>query len=102
MYFIVYLKALRKNVVLPATWIHEIGSHFEKFMNKSINSSQWFLCYYTTNSERFIDGCPDKDFGPDFSTDVIIETNDDESFDGCFHGKLKQFKREYLDLNFKH
>lgn len=101
MYFVVYLKALRKNVVLPTAWIHEIGIYFEKFMNKSINSSQWFLCYYTTNNEAFNDGCPDKDFQPDFRSAVITETNDDESFDGCFYGKLKQFKCEYFNLNFR-
>lgn len=96
MYFVVYLKSLKKNVVLPATWICDIGNHFEKFMNRSINSSQWFLCYYTTNNAAFVDGCPKKDFSPDFDSPVIGEINANDSFDGCFYGKLKQFIRKNL------
>lgn len=95
MYFVVYLKPLKKNVVLPATWIHDIGNHFEKFMNRSINTSQWFLCYYTTKNDAFDNGCPKKDFAPDFDSDIITEINANESFDGCFLGKLKQFRRKY-------
>lgn len=95
MYFVAYLKTLKKNVVLPANWIHEIGDHFEKFMNRSINTSQWFLCYYTTNSDAFVDGCPNKDFEPDFDADILTEINASEPFDGCFLGRLKQFRRKY-------
>lgn len=95
MYFVVYLSALKKNVVLPVSWIHGIENHFEKFMNKSINSSQRFLCYYTTNDDAFVDGSPNEDYQPDFNSAVINEANADETFDGCFYGKLKQFKREY-------
>lgn len=79
MFFVVYLKALKRNVVLPATWIHEIGSHFEKFMNRSINSSQWYLCYYTTNNNAFVNGRPNDEFLPDFDSDIITEINANES-----------------------
>lgn len=100
MYFVVYLPALKKNVILPDTWIHDIQNHFEKFVNKSINSSQLYLCYYTTNNAAFVDTCPDKDFQPDFDSNIITEMNDDE-FDGCFLGKLKQYKREYIHFNLR-
>lgn len=95
MYFVVYLQTLKKNVVLPAAWIQGIGDHFEKFMNRSINTSQLFLCYYTTNNDAFVNGCPNKDFVPDFDSDIITEINANQPFDGCFFGKLKQFKRKY-------
>lgn len=101
MYFIVFLQALRKNVILPASWIYEVEDHFEKFMNKSINSTQWFLCYYTDKNSAFINGCPDEKFEPDFDKNIINKINPGESFDGCFLGRLTQFKRKYIhfDIN---
>lgn len=92
MYFVVYLKTLGKNVVLPAKWIHNIDEYVEKFINNSLNSNQWFLCYYTTNGAAYIDGCPNIDFEPDFQLEIICEVNAQISFDGCFMGKLKKYK----------
>lgn len=94
MFFIVYLPPLRKNVVIPANWIFDIGVHLEKFINNGLNSNQWFLCYYTTNPEAFTDNHPDKDFNPDFTLDLITEVNADEQFDGVFFGLLVRFKRK--------
>lgn len=91
MYFVVYIIKLNKHVVVPATWIKGIAKQFEKFVNSSLNRSQKFLCYYTTNEAAFIDGCPDKNFNVDFSS-MINEINQDGTFDGCFIVKLKQYK----------
>lgn len=93
MFFVVFLPVLKRNVVLPAAWIEKIDDHLEKFMNYSVNSSQSFRCYYTTNELAFDnEGRPKEDISPDFSLDLItkIELNDD--FDGCFTGKIKKFK----------
>lgn len=90
-YFIVYLRQLKKYVVLPASWIKGIENHFEKFVNNSLNSSQQFLCYYTSNQAAFVDDCPDHNFEPDFDSGMIADTNVAQSFDGCFFGKLKHY-----------
>lgn len=82
---------LKKNVILPSTWINEIDKHFEKFVNNSLNCSQKFVCYYTTNDAAFVDGRPKCEFKPDFSVDLVTEINPDGSFDGCFFGKLQHF-----------
>lgn len=97
MYFVVYLSTLKRNVILPAEWIQNVEDHFEKFMNCSINSTQRFLCYYTTKDEAFIDGKPNKDYMPDFDLAILQEVNSNESFEGCFHGKLKKFKGKFLN-----
>lgn len=96
MYFVAYLKALHRNVVLPANWINNIDEHFEKFVNNSINSNQSFLCYFTNNEAAFIDGHPKKDFAANFGLPMVKQTNADGSFEGCFLGKLKKFKSKYL------
>lgn len=93
MYFVVYVQKLNQHVVVPYTWIKGIGKQLEKFINLSLNRTQKFLCFYTTNETAFIDGCPDKYYEPDF-TKMVDNTNPDGSFDGCFIVKLKQFKSE--------
>lgn len=93
MYFVVYLRSLKRNVVLPATWIKNVENHFEKFINLSINRSQWFLCYYTNDDAAFIDGKPDEKFKANFKL-PMIQIDTDGPFNGCFLGKLKHFNGE--------
>lgn len=94
MYFVVRLEILKKNVVLPSAWINEIDKHFEKFVNKSLNCSQKFVCYYTTNETAFDNGRPKCEIMPDLSADLVTEINPDGSYDGCFLGKLQHFSSE--------
>lgn len=90
-YFVVYLFKLNKHCVVPATWIGGIEMHMEKFVNISLNRSQRFLIFYTTNEAAFVGGRPDHNFNPNFSK-MVTDLNTDGTFDGCFHGILKQFK----------
>lgn len=95
MYFVVFIENLKRNVVLPASWVKDVASHFEKFMNKSINCSQKQLCYYTSNPDAFGENdCPKSDWEPRFDT-MVAEVKDDDSFDGCFTCLLKQFKSKF-------
>lgn len=97
MWFVVYLKKLNKNVILPESWIKDIGDHYEKFMNYSVNSSQSFLCYYTTNQAAFdMNNQPNVDFEADFSSNMVTEMNSDGTFNGCFIGKIKKCKCKYI------
>lgn len=91
MYFVVYLPSLKRNVVLPASWILNVEDHYEKFINLSINRSQWFLCYYTNNDAAFVDGKPDEKFEVNFKLPMIQIANTADPFNGCFLGKLKHF-----------
>lgn len=91
MYFVVYLHKLNKHFVVPATWIDGISRQMEKFVNISLNKSQVFLVYYTTDATAFVDGRPDTNFDPDFSK-MVTDLNADGSYDGCFYGTLKQYK----------
>lgn len=94
MYFVVYLKKLNKNAILPISWIKDVENHFEKFVNNSINSSQKFQCYYTTDRNAFDEnGVPRIDLEPNF--DMHYVENIDDEFDGCFEGKLKKFKSKF-------
>lgn len=77
------------------TWINGIDIQMEKFVNMSLNRSQRFLIYYTTNEAAFVDGRPDPDFNPNFSK-IVTDLNADGTFDGCFLGILKRFKSKLL------
>lgn len=98
MYFVVYLLQLKKYAILPADWIKGIDDQFEKFVNNSINSSQKFLCFYTTNETAFINGEPDSNFEANFNLPLVTEINADGSFEGCFYGRLKHFNGKFVNL----
>lgn len=78
-YFVVFLREMQKNVILPMSWIKDIENHFEKFVNNSLNRSQLFLCFYPEDAHAFVDGCPDENFEPDFNSEY------------CFIGKMKRY-----------
>lgn len=97
MYFVVYLVPLKKNVVIPASWIYGIGDQLEKFINLGMNHNQWFLCYYSTNPDAFIDDQlkePNENFEADFAIDLITKINTVQ-FEGVFLGNLIYFTRKY-------
>lgn len=99
MFFVVFLPPLRKNVIIPANWIYNIEDHLEKFINNGLNKNQWFLFYYTTKPQAFVNNAndqPDEDFTPDFTLDLITEIEAGDDFDGVFFGVLVNFKSEYL------
>lgn len=99
MFFVVYLLKLKKNVILPTSWVKDVDDHFEKFVNNSINRNKKFRCYYTTNMDLFEqNGCPKYDFEPDFNLDYVENTDGD--FDGCFEGKLKVFKCMFFRIDY--
>lgn len=82
-------------MILPAIRIENVGDHFEKFINKSLNSVQLFRCYYTSNRQAFdAEMHPNSDFIPDFTSHMVKEPVG-HNFDGCFFGKLKQFFGEF-------
>lgn len=95
MYFVVYLNALAKNVLIPANWIYDIGRNVEKFINNGINRNQYFLCYYTNKPDAFVDGQPDENIVPEFKMNLITKVNPGDQYDGVFFGNVIRFQREY-------
>lgn len=97
MYFVVFIEALKKYTIVPSKWVFDIGNHFEKFINSSLNKNQWFLCYFTTRRDAFDDDHrPICDYVPDFDRDVLTNIDADGDFDGCFMCKLVFFSRKYF------
>lgn len=93
MYFIVYLEKLRKNVILPTTWIKDIDDHMEKFFNYGLNTVQQFKCFYTKNEMAFepINGLPFSSYPANFDlplNNLVVD-------EGCYTGQLKRFKSKY-------
>lgn len=91
MYYIVYLKDWKKNVIVPKQWIKDVKLHKEKFYNNSVNSSQIFTCFYTNNPNAFDqDGFPQDTYAPDFQARFCDGSNDE----GLYRVQLRAYKGE--------
>lgn len=88
MFYIVFLVEPKINVVIPKTWIMDIEENWEKFVNKGLNSTQKFLCFWSEEKHAQIDGKPNQNFKPQFNNDV----NHVFPSEGCYLGKLVHFK----------
>lgn len=75
--------------VVPKTWIFSIDDHWEKFVNKSLNRNQRFLCFYNGFAQADDDeGRPNVDYVPDFSIPVGRCFPDT----GCYYASLVYYK----------
>lgn len=97
MYFVAYFIKPKIHVIIPMKWVKDIGAHWEKFVNNSLNRSQTFLAFYSENPLAMIEGRPNVDYIPDFD----IETNIQFPADGCYLAKLLCFKGEYFEYKYK-
>lgn len=95
MYFIVFLIAPKKNVVIPYTWIFGVNQHIEKFMNNGVNSNQEFLAFYTNNNAAFDDnGIPRDDYQANFQASFSEVLPTKPSTDGLYRCYIRKFKCE--------
>lgn len=80
-------------IVVPANWICDFFSHFEKFMANSLNRNQTFLCYYSFNEEALVgeDKVPNCDFQPNFNARVFEKMPFDDEEEGCLHINLLKY-----------
>lgn len=67
MYFVVYIRSIRQNRVVPHVWINKISDHIEKFINLGLKRNQIFEVFWTNNPEAFdLNGAPLRSFEPNF------------------------------------
>lgn len=93
MWYIAYLLVPKKKVIVPAKWVKEIDEHMEKFINRSINSAQEFLVYYSTNTDAVDEnGRPDETFDGKFCFDKDVMVFPEE---GCYSARLVKAKGIY-------
>lgn len=96
MYFVVYLIEPKRYAVIPCYWIYdEDGELYNKFMNTGLNSSQKYLCYWSSaNNSVEYSGAPD-DFEPNFNAARSTLFPVDEGTFPCriayFRGELNVF-----------
>lgn len=96
MFFIAYFIDAKVHVIVPKTWVFEIDKHWEKFVNRSINRNQKFLCFYSEESDATIyrEGLgyePNGNFIADFSLPKIK----DFPRKGLYEANLFHFKCKY-------
>lgn len=93
MFYIVFLVEPKINVVIPKSWILDVEDNWEKFVNKGLNSTQKFLCFWSEAEHAQIDGKPNPNFKPQFNN-----VNHVFPAEGCYFGKLVHFKSECIKL----
>lgn len=77
------------HVIVPITWIEDIDSHWEKFVNESINRNQRFKVFYSQEADATDDfGWPDLSYVPNFT--VAIDPQFPAT--GCYKAKLVAYK----------
>lgn len=90
MFYVVFLRKPKKNVIVPAEWVDDDEAQFEKFMNYGINSNQAFRCFYSEKPAVLNrNGIPNA-FHPNFEeypVDGSVFPNE-----GCYMGKIIKFK----------
>lgn len=90
MWYIAYLLVAKKKIVIPMKWIKGLEEHMEKFINRSINSSQEFLVYYSNNPDAVDEyGRPDETFDGKFcfEKDTVLFPGE-----GCYSARLVKAK----------
>lgn len=55
MWYIAHLLISNKKVIIPDVWVKDIQEHMEKFINRSINTAQEFLVFYSEKHEALDD-----------------------------------------------
>lgn len=84
---------LKESLILPTSWIQDIDDHLEKFINRSLNTAQRFLCFYTNDENAFEEnGEPKFDYPANFS----LQLRNDFDAPCCFMAKLKHFKSNFV------
>lgn len=98
MYLIVYIRNLKKNLIVPISWVKDVDEHLEKFINNGLNTGQRFLCFYTPNTDAYEEnGAPKSDYTVCFDLPLIQDLDEE----GCFVVNLKKFKGivKNIDIN---
>lgn len=91
MYYIVFLKKFKKNVIVPKTWIKDLKKHKEKFMDSGLNRNQTYVCFYTKDPLAFDPyGLPIKTFPADFDLPLSRNLNNP----GRYHVQLRKYRRK--------
>lgn len=91
MFFVVYLIEAKKKVIIPQTWVRGIDQQWKKFLNKSINRNQKYLCFYSDDAHTKDDqGRPNGNFVPDWSSLVTLQAVYPTT--GCYYANLIAYK----------
>lgn len=91
MYFVVFIRGAREHCIVPSTWIKEIDSNWEKFVNKGVNTNQLFTIFYSDVRDA-VDGQgkPNPEYAPIFSVELKIFPEE-----GCYSANILKFFANY-------
>lgn len=114
MYFLAYLVSSKLNVIVSKTWIYDIDTHWQKFVNNGINRNQKFLCFYSERPGAVInryDLVLDLEYDhvkepiASFNADFSLSKENIFPAEGCYDVNLifytgKEYKSHVLDHQF--
>lgn len=71
MYFVVFIHENRKYFIVPSSWIKEIDSNWQKFINNGVNTNQVFTVFYSESRDAMDEhGKPNSDYAAKFSDEM--------------------------------
>lgn len=96
LYYVVYLEAAEKSIVVPCTWIKDSEIILKKFVHKSLNTSQSNLCYWSTRDNAVSpNGRPNIDFEPNFHA---TQQNGFPCIEGVYKCRILKFFSTYTSF----
>lgn len=100
MFVVIYIKSVKKNVVVPEKWIHDINQELLK--NKGVNKNRDVLVFWSLDG--LIDDKPNEEFAPNFHAEKL------EAFplpagvkEACYHARLIRYfdKKTCYKISYK-
>lgn len=87
MFYVVFLKVPRRNVLVPNTWVYNYESQMNKDMFHGVNPAQSVLCFYSPDA--YDDAGLPQIVEPNFNYPVNEVQFPNE---GCYEARIKIFK----------
>lgn len=88
MYFVVFILQIKEYRVVPYSWILDVHSHMEKFINNGLNSNRRFYTFWTTEPAAFdCNGMPQLKYRPDFNAGFNLFPTE-----GWYECKIRKFQ----------
>lgn len=97
MFFIVFILGARRNVIVPHSWINDIDSHIEFFINNGVVSNRKFKSFWSDEQEAMdADGIPLASYMPiRFDTCAMRRREFKFPEQGWYDCKIRRFKSKF-------
>lgn len=94
MYFVVFIHVSKEYHIIPSTWVDEINTNWQKFVNNGLNSNQKYTFFYSERQDALNDkGEPNIDYVPNFTREIRLFPEE-----GCYYGNIVKYFGKRISL----